>query len=128
MVRRRTPREKKALSYVKDRRNAYGENDKGSRKGIPLTRSRLHRADRRSDRTALTLATGVLSLDMAERGELRVYATARRRLSWRKWPDLPLGDYVEWKRSWRAERQERGQRRSIEAPGGPPSSGADVRS
>ncbi len=31
---RRTPQEKKALSYVKDRRNDYGENDKSSRKNI----------------------------------------------------------------------------------------------
>lgn len=34
---RRDPQEKKALSYAKDRRNDYGENDKGSRKGIRRT-------------------------------------------------------------------------------------------
>jgi hypothetical protein len=31
---RRSPQEKKALSYAKDRRNVYGENDKSSRKNI----------------------------------------------------------------------------------------------
>ena len=29
--RKRLPQEDKVLSYVKDRRNTYGENDKGSR-------------------------------------------------------------------------------------------------
>jgi hypothetical protein len=28
---RRSPQDKKALSYAKDRRNVYGENDKSSR-------------------------------------------------------------------------------------------------
>ena len=31
---RRSPQEKKTLSYAKDRRNDYGENDKSSRKSI----------------------------------------------------------------------------------------------
>ena len=32
---RRSPQEKKALSYARDCRNVYGENDKSSRKNIP---------------------------------------------------------------------------------------------
>ncbi len=32
MSQRRTPQEKKELSYERDRRNTYGENDKASRK------------------------------------------------------------------------------------------------
>lgn len=34
VTRRRSPQEKKALSYARDRRNVYGENDKSSRKNI----------------------------------------------------------------------------------------------
>ncbi len=36
MKRRRSPQEKKQLSYERDRRNEFGENDKASRKAIPL--------------------------------------------------------------------------------------------
>ena len=40
LVKRKSPQEKKALSYAKDRRNTYGENDKSSRKNIPRNDSR----------------------------------------------------------------------------------------
>ena len=43
----RSPQEKKALSYAKDRRNAYGENDKASRKLIPLRKEQESRQNRR---------------------------------------------------------------------------------
>lgn len=35
LMKRRSPQEKKRLSYAKDRRNDYGENDKSSRKNVP---------------------------------------------------------------------------------------------
>lgn len=35
----RGPQEKKALSYARDRRNGYGENDKSSRKAIPARKA-----------------------------------------------------------------------------------------
>jgi len=40
MGRRKTPQEKKQLSYDRDRRSIYGENDKSSRKNIPLSKQR----------------------------------------------------------------------------------------
>jgi hypothetical protein len=43
----RSPQEKKALSYANDRRNAYRENDKASRKLIPLRKAQESRQDRR---------------------------------------------------------------------------------
>ncbi|WP_194828528.1 hypothetical protein [Nocardia sp. XZ_19_231] len=49
MVRRRSPQEKKSLSYAKDRRNGYGENDKSSRKNIPRNKRIRNRVDRRRD-------------------------------------------------------------------------------
>ena len=51
--RQRSPGEKKALSYAKDRRNCYRANDKASRKAIPLRKAKSHRADRRKAAGAL---------------------------------------------------------------------------
>ncbi|UGT42762.1 hypothetical protein LTV02_04940 [Nocardia yamanashiensis] len=45
MVRRKSPQEKKSLSYAKDRRNDYGENDKSSRRNIRRNKRFPHRAD-----------------------------------------------------------------------------------
>ena len=55
---RKTPHEKGALSLGKDRPNTYGENDKASRKGIPLAKARVNRANRRQDAQLLGSATG----------------------------------------------------------------------
>ncbi|MFD0527546.1 hypothetical protein ACFQ1I_10530 [Kitasatospora arboriphila] len=44
---RRTPREKKRLSYLKDRRNAFGENDKSSRTSIRRRKRAVNSANRR---------------------------------------------------------------------------------
>jgi hypothetical protein len=38
---RRSPQEKKRLSYLKDGRNVYGENDKASRKNLPKKKKLL---------------------------------------------------------------------------------------
>ena len=41
---RKSPQEKKALSYAKDRRNNYGENDKSSRRNIRRNKQTPERA------------------------------------------------------------------------------------
>ncbi|WP_062429924.1 hypothetical protein [Herbidospora daliensis] len=72
---RKTPQEKKRLSYAKDRRNDYGENDKSSRnKRYP------HRTNRHCDRQILVAEPGRLYL--------------KRPKSWRKCADIPLGEYL----------------------------------
>jgi hypothetical protein len=43
----KTPQEKKKLSYMKDRRNTYGENGKSSRKSIRLSKALNEPATRR---------------------------------------------------------------------------------
>lgn len=48
--RRLTPQQKKALSYERDRRNVYDENDKSSRKNIPLRKRLVSKANRHADR------------------------------------------------------------------------------
>jgi hypothetical protein len=55
---RRSPQETKALSYAKDRRNDYGENDKSSRKNIRRNKRIPNRADRHRERQVLAAATG----------------------------------------------------------------------
>ncbi|ONI83571.1 hypothetical protein ALI22I_34385 [Saccharothrix sp. ALI-22-I] len=89
---RRTPQEKKRLSYAKDRRNVYGENDKSSRKNIPRGRQRAHRANRRGADQALRAALGPADEAVADRAEQVV--RTRRPAVFRKAPDAPLGEVV----------------------------------
>jgi hypothetical protein len=83
---RRTPREKKELSYAKDCRSNYGNSDKAARKSVPRSKAWQRRANRRLAHQ--TLAT---------HGEDRL-GLIRPKTWWRKWPDLPLGDVIGDKR------------------------------
>ncbi|WP_446223395.1 hypothetical protein ACTWPB_27555 [Nocardia sp. IBHARD005] len=105
MVRRRSPQEKKALSYAKDRRNGYGENDKSSRKNIPRNKRIRHRAKRHRD-SIFVGATGPIDLDVAERCEIDLLGTRSksRTASWRKMPDIPLREMVAYKLRRREQR------------------------
>ncbi|MBB5874543.1 hypothetical protein F4553_007977 [Allocatelliglobosispora scoriae] len=90
-----TPQEKKRLSYERDRRNTYGENDKSSRKNIPRGKRRANRADRRGASTALVTVQGVhgpIDDRAADRAEQRL--AGRRPVGFRKWRDEPLGSVV----------------------------------
>lgn len=89
----RSPQEKKRISYAKDRRNAYAENDKTSRKAVRLNKRFPHRANRHCVHQLLQTATGSAGTDTAHEAEERL--ARRRPKSWRKHPDLPLGDWVE---------------------------------
>jgi hypothetical protein len=79
---RKTPQDKKRLSYAKDCRNTYGENDKSARRSIPRAKARQHRANRRVAHQVLTHA-----------GEDEL-GLIRPRTRWRKSPDTPLGQVV----------------------------------
>jgi hypothetical protein len=96
-VRRRSPQEKKALSYARDCRNVYGENDKSSRTSIRRNKRFPYRANRRHHRQTLTVSVGAPDPDVDEAVE--VWLCGRRRASWRKWPDLPLGMVVKSRRA-----------------------------
>ncbi|MFJ9371296.1 hypothetical protein ACIRRA_43795 [Nocardia sp. NPDC101769] len=93
---RKTPQEKKAFSYAKDRRNDYGENDKSSRKAIHQNKRLPNRADRRQGRQIMATAIGAVEPEVVDRAETTIRATrstwAKR--GWRKRPDTPLGDIV----------------------------------
>lgn len=100
-MKRKTPQQKKAESYRKDRRNTYGENDKSSRKNIPLNQRLWNRAQRRLAREAF--AAGTVDEERIDAVEARL---KRKRLqAWRKWPDQPLGEVVKAKLARRAALQ-----------------------
>jgi hypothetical protein len=109
---RRSPQEKKALSYARDRRNAYGESDKGSRKAIPLHKRLVSRANRHAARQQLSETGDRVASERAERVEERVQGAKPK--TWRKWPDQPLGQILEQKR----------QRRASHNPTGPTGTGS----
>ncbi|GAA4011293.1 hypothetical protein GCM10022247_37070 [Allokutzneria multivorans] len=101
---RRSPQEKKALSYERDRRNDYGENDKSSRKNIRRNKQLPNRADRHRERGLLAAATGPVELEAAERAEIALHSKKSMwdTKRWRKWRDSPLRDVVIYKLRRRA--------------------------
>jgi hypothetical protein len=93
----RSPREKKALSYALDRRNAYRENDKASRKLIPLRKAQESRQARRKAAQALEALPrlGEAAADVAESSARQdVYRVG----GWRKSADAPLGEGLKRRR------------------------------
>ncbi|GAB4587200.1 hypothetical protein [Nocardia sp. IFM 10818] len=103
---RRSPQEKKALSYTKDRRNDYGENDKSSRKNIRRNKRIPNRADRHREHRVLSKATGSLSTEAGEQAatDLQAKKSMWQTKRWRKWRDTPLSDMVIHKLERRSER------------------------
>ena len=95
-----TPQDKKRLSYAHDRRNAYGENAKASRKAIPLRKREDRQNDRRVAKQALPVslvASDLLADDSAENC-IAVHQAEKKRTRWRKTPDVPLRDIVRGKK------------------------------
>jgi hypothetical protein len=90
------PHEKKQLSLARDRRNVYRENDKASRKLIPRRKQLSHMGLRRSVTQILTAAKGDVDEEVRDFVELRaeVKATVAKRKSFRKRPDVPLGEIL----------------------------------
>jgi hypothetical protein len=114
-MRRKTPPEKKRLSYLKDRRDDYGENAKSSRKNLPRSKAHARRANRARESLVLRAATGVPDETRAEAAELRVLG--RRRRVKRKWAGSTLAEYVEWRLERRTDREDGRARQLDEALG-----------
>ena len=92
-MRKKSPQQKKAESYRKDRRNTYGEN---SRKGVSRKKRRQNRAERRLGREGLRASAPQADLERIDAGE--VEALKKHRAAWRlKLRDDPLGDVVQSK-------------------------------
>ncbi|MFC5753535.1 hypothetical protein [Actinomadura rugatobispora] len=93
----RTPQEKKRLSYLKDRRNLYGENHKSSRKNIPRNRRIRHRTERHRVRQTLGQARGVPDERHDDAVEQRLKEKRPANAQWRKAPDTPLNEVIEYR-------------------------------
>ena len=91
---RRTPQEKKQLSYLKDRRNNYGENDKASRKNIRRNKRAATSANRRQEHLALAALVAVGMADDVNAEAVEQGLHRRRPKAWKKVPDAPLGQLV----------------------------------
>jgi hypothetical protein len=103
MSKLKSPQEKKTASLDHDRRNAYGENDKASRKLIPRGKQQAHQAERRAVNQPLAQAKNVKDEDDLVSTELRARTQAiqKRRNSFRKDPDRPLRDVLTRKETGR---------------------------
>lgn len=95
-----TPQEKKRLSYLKDRRNTYGENSKSSRRSIARNKRIRSRSERRVARQAF--AAGASEADAERIDAAHARALKKHRSAWTKWPDEPLAVVVEHKLGRRA--------------------------
>jgi hypothetical protein len=89
----RSPQEKKELSYARDGRNAYRENDKASRKAIPRRKSQRARATRRLANQQMPKNVAEVPVEQTEDID-RVIGTAKHKHNWRKKPDIPLRDWI----------------------------------
>ena len=91
-MRKKTPQEKKALSYAKDCRNVYGENDKTSRVAIRKNKTFPNRAFRKNINDTLQSAIGAVDLEKAEAVDVKIRGIKRRK--WKKAADAPLGKII----------------------------------
>lgn len=98
----KTPQEKKRLSYQKDRRNSYGENDKASRKAIPLRKKKVNRQNRK-------IATQILNDarffdDEQDLERIEGDAKGIREKVWQKGSDCSLAEHIATQEEKREER------------------------
>jgi hypothetical protein len=117
MGREKSPQQKKAESLKKDRRNAYGENSKSSRKNIPRAKARDHREARRVVRQGLIQARGAKGERAVD--DAQTAATAKRHPRFKKEPDKPLGKHLADKRARRPKETSlmpRSQDRALDPP------------
>ncbi|MCW8883648.1 MAG: hypothetical protein OQK12_00165 [Motiliproteus sp.] len=106
----KNPQENKALSYAKDRRNAYGENDKSSRKNIRKNKRLKARAERSSQGKLKNLSAHSLDDDYALDVEADVNAALKKKraFGFRKMPDQSLKDHIDQQK--RKGRERKGRR------------------
>lgn len=93
----KNPQQKKRLSYIKDCRNTYGENDKASRKSIHRHKKINSKSERSVNKVLNQLQVNVIDLDLASELENKIkrVSSLHRRKGFRKLSDKPLGAHVE---------------------------------
>jgi len=109
-MRKKTPQEKKQLSYEKDRRNCYGESPHGARKSIPKRKRLRNRANRKYQEQQLAVTSLKLDDDLAEQMESRLYQKAPK--VWNKVADAPLKKVIEHKQQRRLGLEKKGGRKA----------------
>ena len=96
MSKLKTPREKKLASLALDGRNVYGENDKSSRKAIPLRKQLSHQALRRASKLPSSVLDSMFDEDKLVQAENKLLAgeIAAKQSRFRKRPDESLGNVL----------------------------------
>ena len=98
--RARSPQEKKALSYVKDRRNVYAEMRSIAHRAISKRKAMANQAFR----TATKQAVGKELRGRATMEDVDPFVARTGARSWRKSSDAPLATYLEMKLESRPRR------------------------
>jgi hypothetical protein len=91
-MKRKTPQEKKELSYERDRRNGYGESPHAARQSIPLRKALRHRANRHLQNQQLNITGCSVNEELGDQLESHVHHHAL--VDWKKFPDAPLKEIV----------------------------------
>jgi hypothetical protein len=91
-MKRKSPQEKKALSYAKDCRNTYGESDKGARKTIRKNKTIRNQIYRRKVSQILSEIDDT-KIETAEIIESKAKSISKG--NWKKSPDTPLELFIE---------------------------------
>ena len=110
-VKKRTPQEKKKLSYERDRRNVYGRSPHASRKAIPLHKALRNRANRHHENQQVGYQGPVPDADLTDKLESLLLKRAPK--EWEKYPDAPLGKVIAKKSKDRAVMRKHGGRRAL---------------
>ena len=110
-MRRKTPQEKKKLSYERDRRNVYGEAPHAARKSIPLRKALRNRANRHYQNQQLGYMGPAPDESLADELESLIHHRVSQR--WRKDRDAPLGEVKARKSEKRAVMREAGGRKAL---------------
>jgi hypothetical protein len=110
-MKRKTPQEKKQLSYERDRRNAYGRSPHASRRLIPLNKALRNRANRHHENQLIDYQGSAPDVELADELESSIKHRALR--EWQKYPDVPLGEVVAKKSKERAIMRKHGGREAL---------------
>jgi hypothetical protein len=110
-MKRRTPQEKKQLSYKRDRRNVYGEAPHAARKNIPLRKALRNRANRHHENQQIAYQGPAPDEELADELESSIHHRIPQ--EWEKYPDAPLGEVVAKKSRKRAIMRTHGGREAL---------------
>jgi hypothetical protein len=91
--RKRSPQEKKVLSYTKDRRNTFAEMRSIAHRAISKRKAMANQALRAATRKTVTKQVQTA----ADPEAIDVFVPRTGSRSWRKSPDAPLANYLESK-------------------------------